>query len=139
MKDMVLVPVHWKYVGPVRALLEQLESEGRKAAAESEDNAEWPREVLRKVYEDCSDPTKRILRYLSERPGKWVYGQELMTEAVSSEGKINIGPYLSSLTTASKRHHTGEWPIKWEQDPRSRLLRYMMPPGVAEIVRSLAS
>lgn len=137
---MVLMPVHWKHVGEVRALLERLESEGIPVGVASENDEKWTPEILRKIYEDCSESMKRILLYLSKQKGDWVYGVDLVREAVDPQSKNNIGPYMTSLTVATKRHtHTTEWPIKVERDERSRLYKYKMPLREAEIVQGFAS
>lgn len=152
-KDVVLIPVKWDQVPAVRALLEQLHNEGasqeerdtegarrrmltRPDGEEWDDGADWSPETWRLIFNACKPVAKRILIELahngSEEP---LYGKTIM-ERVAPNGHNNIGSYLNSLSSATKKY-AGIYciPLYLEQDPTTRLYTYQMHPKAAEIVK----
>lgn len=151
-KDVVLIPVKWDQVPAVRAFLEQLHDEGasqeerdpevarrrltRPNGAEWDDGADWSPETWRRIFDRCQPVAKRILVELahngSEEP---LYGMTII-ERVAPNGHNNIGSYLSSLSSATKKY-AGIYctPLYLEQDPTTRLYTYQMHPKVAEIIK----
>ncbi len=139
--DGALVLVPWDHLGEVRALLERLESKGGAGVANGEVAERSRPELLRRVYDDCAETTKRVLLHLARHPGDWVYGHVLAKEANPESESINSSPYMKSLNLAVNRHfREGDEPFVIAERGRDRLFRFKMPSYEdAEIVRGFAS
>lgn len=141
--DGALVLVPWDHLGEVRALLERLESgKGSEAGVAEGKAAERSRpELLRRVYDDCAETTKRVLLHLARHPGVWVYGHVLAKEANPESKSINSSPYMKSMNLAVNRHfREGDEPFVIAERGRDRLFRFKMPSREdAEILRGFAS
>ncbi len=135
---LVLVP--WDHLGEVRALLERLEAEGGAGVAKGEAAERSRPELLRSVYDDCADTTKRMLLHLARHPGDPVYGHVLAREANPESESINSSPYLKSMNVAINRHfREGDELFVKADRGRDRLFHFTMNPRDAEIVQGFAS
>lgn len=131
---LVLVP--WDHLGEVRALLERLEAEGGAGVAKGEAAERSRPELLRSVYDDCADTTKRMLLHLARHPGDPVYGHVLAREANPESESINSSPYLKSMNVAINRHfRESDEPFVTADRGRDRLFRFAMNPRDAEILK----
>lgn len=129
-----LVPVAWEHLGEVRALLERLEAEG---GADDGYDEEGRAMLVRRVFDSCSRPTRRLLLHLANAKGDgWVYGDEL-AEAANPQGTTNVSPYMRSMNAAIKRHHLVPGLLEYKRDD-DRLFLFKMRDEDAEIVRRLA-
>jgi hypothetical protein len=130
MEDVVLMPVRWEHLDEVRAFVERLEA---KNIADADDAVESRAALLRKVYESCSEPTKRVLLYLAEHPGKWILGIEL-AEKAAQQGNRNVSPQLRSLNVAVWRHGLSPSPVELKRR-YDRLFVFRMPHEDATIIK----
>jgi hypothetical protein len=133
-----LVPVAWEHLGEVRALLERLEA---KDSAGDGDSGESRAELVRKVFDSCSRPTRRLLLHLAREDvvrtnGGYVYGEEL-AEAANPQGTTNVSPYMRSINSAIKRHHLVPDLLEYRRDD-NRLFLFKMRDEYTEIVRGFA-
>ena len=137
--DGALVLVPWEHLGRVRTLLERLESNGvdtTKAGVAERSRTE----LLRRVYDDCAETTKRMLLHLAENSDAPVYGHVLAKVANPDSDSINSSPYFKSMNVAITRHfREGDEPFVEADRGRDRLFRFAMNPRDAEIVRGFAS
>lgn len=135
---LVLVP--WDHLGEIRALLERLESEGSAGVANGGAAERTRPELLRRVYDDCAETTKRMLLHLARHPGDPVYGHVLAREANPESESINSSPYLKSMNVAVNRHfREGDEPFVTAERGRDRLFLFTMNPRDAEIVKGFDS
>lgn len=129
-----LVPVAWEHLGEVRALLERLESRGGVGEGVVEESRD---ELVRRVFDSCSRPTRLLLLRLANAEGDgWVYGGEL-ARAANPQGTSNVSPYMRSMNSACKRHGLSPGLIEAKRDD-DRLFLFKMRDEDAEIVRGLA-
>ncbi len=139
--DGALVLVPWDHLGEVRALLERLESKDGAGGVEDESAERSRPELLRRVYDDCAETTKRVLLHLARYPDEWVYGHVLAREANPESESINSSPYMKSMNLAVDRHfREGDEPLVVAERGRDRLFRFKVPSHEdAEILRGFAS
>ena len=139
MANRPLVPVAWKHLWEVRALLEHLEA---RDSARTDDAEDSRAEILRVIFDSCSMSTQRMLLYMAEeaveRPGKPFLGEEL-AKAADAEGTTNISPYIKSVNSAAKKLGI-DWEHRLVRAYRrpDRLFLFEMSPEDAEIVRGFA-
>jgi hypothetical protein len=133
-----LVPVAWEHLGEVRALLERLESRGGVGEGAIEENRA---ELVRRVFDSCSRPTRRLLLHLARADvastnDGWVYGVEL-AKAANPQGTENVSPYMRSMNAAIRRHHLVPDLLEYMRDD-DRLFLFRMRDEYREVVRGFA-
>ena len=133
MEGKVLVPVRWEHADEVRALIERLEMKDVTDPEPFEDRAE----LLRRVYESCSEPAQRVLRYLAKRDGDWILGIEL-AEKAAQQGNSNVSPQIRSVNVAVGRHGLSPHPVQIKRR-YDRLFVFMMTSDDAEIIKGFVS
>lgn len=137
MERMVFMPVAFEHIGDVQALLDRLESKG---GTEGEVAAPDRSEILRRIFDDCAEGTRRILLELARHPGDWIKGIDLAKVANPGSERRNTSPYMKSLGVAQNRHlPAGEEPTIQARRGGDRLWLFMMTPADAAIVQGFAS
>ena len=142
-EELVNVPVPRKHLAAVYELIARLEL-GESAletapgstSTESEPEAEWPEELVRRAYAESSPAMKSVWEVLAARPDEVIDSRVLVHEALGNgAGWPNLAGTLGAFgNRVANRYGRETWPFEAKWSHELELMTYVMTSRVAEIV-----